>query len=143
MPTILQRLFPIPEVRIALSVYRDEVRRIGNEDEGGVLNSVAGIEMLNEEIVNSIYACKDTVKQKIANGKVPRVSVLLVISNIAYRNIASGKYHTYRGLLSMQGTCLRALWHYTMNELEKIGEISAEDKKLADQNLNEAIREVG
>lgn len=143
MPTILQRLFPIPEVRIVLSAYRDEVRRIGNEDEGGVFGSVAGVEMLNEEIVNSIYAGRDAIKQKIANGKAPRVLALLVISNIAYRNIASGKYHTYRGLLSMQGTCLRSLWHYTMNELEKDGEICAEDKKLADQNLNEAIKEVG
>lgn len=143
MPTILQRLFPIPEVRIVLSAYRDEVRRIGKEDDGSILNSVAGVEMLNEEIVNSIYAGKDAVKQKIANGKAPRVLVLLVISNIAYRNIASGKYHIYRGLLSMQGTCLRVLWHYAMNELGKVGEISAEDQKLADQNLNEAIREVG
>jgi hypothetical protein len=143
MPTILQRLFPIPEVRIVLSAYRDEVRRIGNEDKGGVFNSVAGVEMLNEEIVNSIYACKDVAKQKIANGKAPRVLVLLVISNIAYRDIASGKHHVYRGRLSMQGRCLTALWHYTMNELEKAGEISAEDKRLADQNLNEAIRGVG
>ena len=143
MPTILQRLFPIPEVRIVLSAYRDEVRRIGNEDEGGVLNAVAGVEMLNVEIVNSIYAGKDTVKQKIASGKAPRVLALLVISNIAYRNISSGEYSLYRGILSMRGTCLRALWHYTMGELEKVGEISAEDNMLANQKLNEAIREVG
>lgn len=143
MPTILQRLFPIPEVKIVLSAYRDEVRRIGNEDNGGLFNSVAGVEMLNEEIVNSIYAGKGAIKQKIANGKVPRILVLLVISNVAYLNIASGKYHTYRGRLSMQGTSLRDLWHYTMSELEKVGEISAEDKKVADQNLNEAVMEVG
>ena len=143
MPTILQRLFPIPEVKIALSAYRDEVRRIRNEDARGVLNSAAGIEMLNEEIVESIHAGKNAVKQKITDGKAPRVLVLLLISNIAYRDIASGKYHTYRGLLSMRGTCLRALWCYTMNELEKVGEISAEGKRLADQNLDEAIREVG
>lgn len=143
MPPILQRLFPIPEVRVALPAYRDEVERIRREVADSVLNAVAGVEMLNEEIVSSIYAGKEALKQKIANGESPRVLVLLVISNIAYREITNGKYHTYRGLLSMQGTYLRALWQYTTNELQKVGEISAEDRRLADQNLNEAIRTVG
>jgi hypothetical protein len=38
---------------------------------------------------------------------------------------------------------LMALWNYTMDELERAGEISKADKENAIHNIREAIKEVG
>ena len=107
MPSFLQRLFPGSAIKILHSAYRDELRKITAEDRS-LFGPAAGIELLNDQIVDSIYSAKTTVEKKIADGKSPRVLVLLLISNLAYQHVASGQYHTYRGLLSMRGTNLHS-----------------------------------
>src|SRR5215469_10102841 len=126
MPTVLHRLFKSPEVKKVLSAYRDEVRKIRNGDAVGLSSPAVGIEMLDDQIVGSIYSGETALKKRMAEGKSPRILALLLISNLANRHITSGHYHVYRGLLSMRGTNLRSLWDYTMNELEKAGEVSNE-----------------
>jgi hypothetical protein len=103
----------------------------------------AGIGLLNETITKRIHEGHNAIKQAIMGGKPPRILVLLLISNLSSNYITNGEYHTYRGTLSLKGMNLMALWNYTMDELERAGEISKADKENAIHNIREAIKEVG
>jgi hypothetical protein len=65
------------------------------------------------------------------------------MANVTCDYLASGKYHIYRGTLSMQGQALKEIAAYCYDELTKIGQMTAEDRIAALKATNEDIREVG
>jgi hypothetical protein len=54
-------------------------------------------------------------------GNQPRDVILFAIANTARSMLATGQHHIYRGVLSMEGTSLRAAFTIALSELVKSG----------------------
>jgi hypothetical protein len=63
--------------------------------------------------------------------------------NVARDYLASGSFHINRGRLSMQGGGLKAVNAYCLDELAKLGQMTAEDKIAALKATNEDIKAMG
>jgi hypothetical protein len=63
--------------------------------------------------------------------------------NVARDYLASGRFHAYRGVLSMSGEGLEALNRYCCEELEKMGQMTPEEKAEILKVTTADIRAVG
>jgi hypothetical protein len=73
----------------------------------------------------------------------PRVLCLKIIANMAYDDLASGRYHVYRGVLSMAGENKKALYRVAMEELVKAGLGTPETLRERTKELEREIKEMG
>jgi hypothetical protein len=78
-----------------------------------------------------------------AKGQQPRLSCLSAIVKITHDDLVSGRYHIYRGVLSLTGQSKQGIFATAMNELEKAGICSAEGRRSQMRELEEGIREAG
>jgi hypothetical protein len=142
MAKLLQRLFPSQEVKIILSAYKEERKKIG-KIEIQLQSPHIGLQIVDQHIVNAILSSPTAAKKFIHEGEKPRVLALRILNNITSDHVSCGQYHIYRGILSMQGNGLRSLWQYTMDELEKLGALTPETKREATADIAQRIKEVG
>jgi hypothetical protein len=73
----------------------------------------------------------------------PRVVCLEMIANLARDDLASGRNHVYRGVLSMAGENKKALYNVAMVELVKGGLGTPETLRERTKELDQEIREMG
>jgi len=80
----------------------------------------------------------------IRNDKLaPKTLVYLVITNVLDRELSSGRYHYYRGLLNNTGQSLLALWDHAVDELQFAGFHSEDEAKKDKEWIRQQIRGVG
>jgi hypothetical protein len=73
----------------------------------------------------------------------PRVLCLKIIANLAYDDLASGRNHVYRGVLSMAGENKKALYRVAMEELVKAGLGTPDTLRERTKELDREIKETG
>ena len=130
-------------VRLTLAAYASEAKKIRNLEDG-VFGANAGRAVLDDELAKTVRSSKGALEKGLdVDRKSARILVLLLIANLSQRYVSSGRFHTYRGTLSMQGLGLRALWNYATTELHESGEISRDEMAAARDRLATEIKEVG
>ncbi len=69
--------------------------------------------------------------------------VWLLISNVVSEMLISGKFHTYRGVLNVEGDNLRSLWRKSVNELHSSGYYSDDEYQKDMDWMREELVKVG
>ena len=141
-PLLIRKLMAPVEVSLVLSAHSEEARRI-KEDPNSVLAGGLATSIVTPKVVDDILGWGKSIKRDIHNGKPPRVIALFLMMNVARDFLASGTFHIFRGRLSMSGGALKWMNAYCLDELTKLGEMTAEEKTAALKATNEDIRAVG
>lgn len=132
-PNIIQRLIPPHEVKVTC------------RDIGAFLQADNGlcIDQIRKE---AIILAKDTDKVLYSiqiDGLKPDQLALILIFNVLTRNLESGCYHGYRGVLTGIGQDMLRLWHVTEKEMIKRGYSTKDQYEIDTEGLMESIRSVG
>lgn len=148
LPLFIRKLMAPVEVKLVLSAFAEEARKLKDDPSRGLAGGIAtGI--VTPKVVDDILGFAKQISRDIHNGRPPRVLVLFLMTNVARDYLASGGFAIwagiYRGMnsLSMQGRALYGLNAYCLDELTKLGEMTAEEKIAALKATNEDIGAVG
>ena len=91
-------------------------------------------------VLSSPEAVKDQI---VIEGKSPLEVALTLIVNLCGRDLASGHFHTYRGVLRMNGTSRKQLFHAAQDMLVDKGFIEQADADHGKSLLQEQIKSTG
>ena len=101
-------------------------------------------EQIEAQVTRMIRENPEAVQKKILiEGQSPQETVLHAISNIAFRECSSGMNHTYRGVLSMEGSSHRQVFAIATQKLLEIGAIDEEAASAARSDFAAAVKNAG
>jgi hypothetical protein len=144
LPLFVRKFMAPVEVKLVLSALAEEKQRINDSPEWRQNPWIgAGAETVTSKLVEYLLRWAKPVKEEIHEGVPPRIIVLYQMMNVARGDLASGRFHIYRGKLSMRGDGLRAINSYCLNELTKLGKFTEEERRAAEKATLANIREVG
>jgi len=75
--------------------------------------------------------------------KNPSAVALLTVLEVVGEDLSTGQHHTYRGMLSMGGDMLVAVYYECVRQLRDCGAISEEERVAATESLRESIKAAG
>jgi hypothetical protein len=136
VPPSVRKLSAPEEVKSVLSALDEEARIMWDGPR-------LGIETIKPSVVEVILNGRDEIQRNLRSGKTPRAIVLLVMMNVTRNYLTSGRFHIYRGILSMAGNGLMSIYMYCLDELTKLGVMTAEEMRAARKATDEDIREMG
>lgn len=141
--SIFQRLFTPKEVKAVLLALDFEERKLRDAIDQPLLGSYAGFKLIRSDIRGLISLNAATVVQKVREGVAPRTVAYLVIANRTAEMLRSGRYHIYRGALSMPGQSLFSIWNVATEELEAAGIHSPEEAVEGRRDFHQQMKEIG
>jgi hypothetical protein len=142
LPLVLRKLIAPVEVKLLLSAFSEETRRIRKNPQH-LLGAGLGADLVAPQVREDVFRGVDQAKREVHEGKPPRVIALYVTMNVARDYLASGRFHVYRGALSMSGEGLEALNRYCCDELEKLGQMTPDQKAEILEATTDDIRAAG
>lgn len=81
-----------------------------------------GLGQIKDLVVREVVEDPEKTKHSITeDGLSPRTLAFLIMLNVLGRELTSGKYHIYRGVLSAAGERLLNLWAYAVQQQHKSG----------------------
>lgn len=135
MQKLLWKLFPPYEVKLTV----EEVKAFFKQREGlGLSNSIIEPQVLAlaKDAGKVVYTIRiDRMK--------PDQLALILITNVLGQHLGSGQHHIYRGVLSMTGNDMLALWHQVQSELLKRGYCSEAEVEKDNRWVREQIKGAG
>jgi hypothetical protein len=96
--------------------------------------------MITKALVEQSAAFTAKVRQE---GISPRTALNRAIVGICGSEIASGRWHSYRGTLSMRGRALHSYWKWIIRNQEADGDRAPEDVVFALEEMQKQIKEAG
>jgi len=132
---ILTNLLRREPTEVKTCIY--EMNRIEQE------SNCMAFKEIKPALVSLIKDADKTVYSIKNNGLSPATLVNLLITNVISKTLPSGKYCTYRGVLSLQGNELLRLWDYCVNNLETYNYHSKEQANEDKRWIRHQIRECG
>ena len=142
LPLFIRKLMAPVEVKLVLSALSEEARQLKDHPKRALAEGIA-TDIVTPKVVADVLAWAKSISGDIRDGKPPRVIALYLMMNVARDELASGIFHIYRGRLSMQGDALKWMNAYCLEELTKLGQMTAEEKTEALIATNEDIGAVG
>lgn len=110
MRQLWARLFPPYEVRLTTAEVKNFLKDTSLCRD--IIESKVLLELNDVERV--LYSIRiDHVK--------PDNLALMLITNVVGRELGSGTHHIYRGVLSMNGQCMKGIWNSAQKELLQRG----------------------
>ena len=120
----------IKEMGVVLSEFRTK-------------SSFSDLDEVERRVAAHLYEVDRTV-HSVREGRVsPRNLVLVLVTNVAGEFLRTGRFHLYRGHLSLAGESLRGVFLSAVEELEQNGYHSIEDSAKDRKWLANAISEAG
>ena len=119
LPLFVRKLTAPVEVKLVLSALSEEV---------GV---APGANIVAPKATENVLGWSEQIRKEVQNGRSPRVLALYQMMNVVRDCLASGKFHIWRGKLSMQGQALKGMNAYCLDELVKLGQMTEETKTAA------------
>jgi hypothetical protein len=103
-----------------------------------------GFDVIRDDIKATIFGDPGKTMRSIEeDGLSPQQLIYLLITNTLDNHICSGKYHTYRGILSYKGQALLNLWDWAVDKMFYEG-LHTEQQAEDDKNwVREQIKNVG
>ncbi|MBR9874747.1 MAG: hypothetical protein GYB23_10805 [Vibrionaceae bacterium] len=130
---LIWKIFPPYEVKVTLESVDALLNRFSNSCTPIISNEVKYLVKDAEKTVHSI---------RIEHIDPERLAFTL-ITNVIARNILSGSYHTYRGVLNSVGNDMKKLWLNLQDYMVSQGDIKFEEKEKDNDWLNEQIKMIG
>ena len=81
--------------------------------------------------------------QTLEHRRNPSAVALLAMLDVVGSAIATGNHHTYRGMLSISGEMLSALFCDTLRQLRECGALTDEESQHASSTLQASIKAAG
>ncbi|MDB5789098.1 hypothetical protein [Caballeronia mineralivorans] len=141
--SVFQRLFKPREVKAVLLALDFEERKLCDAIDQPLLGSYAGFRLIRSDIRGIVSSHPADVVLKVREGMAPRTVAYLLIANRTAQMLRSGRYHIYRGTLSMPGQSLFSLWSVATGELEAAGMHSPEEGVEGERDFRQQIKDVG
>jgi hypothetical protein len=99
---------------------------------------------IEKRVADIIIRNPDAVQKKmLIDGQSAQAVVLLTISNMAFKECATGRNHVYRGVLSMEGNSFRQVFSIAQSKLLEIGVIDEDDVDEGRSSLAAGVKEAG
>ncbi len=143
LPLFLRKLTASVEVNRVLAALDEEKRRIDSMEVSGPLGPSLGFDVVKPRVVENIFKWSDNIKKDVASGKPPNAVALWLIMSVARDDLYLGTHHLFPGRLSMPGIAVHALNDYCCQELEKLGQITPDEKATIIQATREEVRAAG
>ena len=140
LPLFVRKFLAPMEVKRVLSALSEESHHLSG---GPALGPSLGINVITPRVVEDVLRWRNDIRKDVHNGKTPRGIALWLMMNVARDYLASGTFHVHRGRLSMQGSALKSINMYCLDELTKLGLMTAEERNAALKATDGDIREVG
>ena len=96
--------------------------------------------------LSALRMAKDADRAKYSirvNQMKPKQLALLLITNVAWNELASGKHHIYRGVLSVIGNDYLRIFKVALSSSLELGYIDSDEQRDDLKKLEMAIKEVG
>lgn len=134
---IFYRLFPPAEVKVCLRAL-EEVKSLFSNSlySDSVFERVRALLLDRKSkphLLKAIYEAKNSPREVVLYAIVQQCKLLL----------SSGNYHIYRGVLSGEGSGIRAVFGIALDELVKSGFANEEQASEQHAELHELIKDVG
>ena len=83
--------------------------------------SNVAFEIVKKGISERVCVSENTVASIKEDGLLPSTLIYILMTNVISAHLGSGRYHTYRGILSFNGKELLKLWDYAVDGLYQAG----------------------
>ena len=96
--------------------------------------------------LSALHMAKDADRAKYSirvNQMKPKQLALLLITNVAWNELASGNYHIYRGVLNVIGNEYLRVFKVALSSSLELGYIDSDEYRDDLKKLEMAIKEVG
>jgi hypothetical protein len=143
LPLFLRKLTAPVEVRQVLVALDEQKRRIDSMGVSGPLGPSLGFDVVKSRVVETIFKCSENIKKDVASGKPPSAVALWLMMSVARDDLYIGTHHLFPGRLSMHGIGVHALNDYCCGELEKLGQITPDEKAAMIQATRAEVRAAG
>jgi hypothetical protein len=137
--SLFSRLFPGETTRKAIAgveIVLDELRRKISED--------FATNLLEKRIKDNIFRAKSQVEDALVNNNEPPLTFAWkVVFLTSQREVTSGQYHSYRGVLTFDGMAFERIWLISGAKLVELNFLKAEAFERLKGEMKEAIENVG
>ena len=130
---VVKKIFAPSEVKVCFSILNDLDSQFSN----------SMFLVIKKEVEAQLMDFDKTRYSIIQDGMVPKHLVLMLISNSLGGHISSGSYHTYRGVLGLQGHELLKMWNQTISIMMSEGYYSQEEGNEDQEWIKNQIKAVG
>jgi hypothetical protein len=137
---LVWRILPPPEVTDTRRHVRTFLADATHLDSGAGVFFPPEVERLALRLVSDIDR---TVYSIRVDKKQPDELALILITNVLAGLLPSGRYHTYRGVLSGAGTAMLAGWERSLTQLRERGYYTDEQVQQDREWIRKQIKEVG
>jgi hypothetical protein len=138
---LIQKIFKPDEVQLLLKTLDVEIAKIENLSN---LELSMALDLIKGELRQTIISNSATIEKKISQNDISSLALAYTsIKNLAGAYLQSGRYHVYRGVLSMQGQALKSLFAYSSNKLIDLRTLTGEQVAEQLRMLDDDIRGVG
>lgn len=112
------------------------------DEECGTMDCL-GIDSVKCTVKSWLENLREQINGDDNSKKDPKATALLTIMNLTYKELASGKYHVYRGALGLEGLGMQEIWEDTAKRLLMMKVVSQNDIDDARKSLSNDIACVG
>ena len=132
---LFNKIFKPDEIQSVLDKLKEAEKKFNSPSFPIIVNMVKG----------SISEAPDKIVSMVRESKSVHQTVYIMIANVAGDEVESGKHHMYRGVLNPlgDGNELLRIYNLALDELVKIGYVSAENARANKKAILENIKEVG
>jgi len=105
-----------------------------------------GLFHIKEQVLHEISGRRNAEKTKLSiikDGMKVRDLAFLIILNVLSRELTSGRFHIYRGVLSNIGHELLRLWDYSVQQQRLSGYYTDEDVENDEKWIRAEIKQAG
>lgn len=139
--SLIQKLFKSEEVQLLLKTLDVEIAKIDNLSN---FELSMAYDLIKDELRQTIISNSAIIKRKIGQENVSSLVLAYAsIKNLAGAYLQSGRYHVYRGALSMEGQALKSLFIYSSTKLIDLGNFTVEQAAEHLRMLEDDIGGVG
>ena len=141
---LLKKVFAPKEAKAAFRVL-EEASFSFTSDAAADLFAREAFRSVRRQVEDVILARPAEFVRAVRQGKSPRECVYFAITHIAGRQLGSGRYHVYRGVLNTlgPGPSLVRLFDTAVDELARIGAVDAEVARTQKAAIRKEIKSVG
>jgi len=104
---------------------------------------VPGIEFVRAKVQALLADREKTTVSVVEEGIAPKVLVYLLITNVAWAELQTGKHHVYRGVLSFTGQQLLSSFIAASKKMVDCGRQSQQENESELATLRRLIEEAG
>ncbi len=132
---LFNKIFKPDEIQSVLDKLKEAEKKFNSPSFPIIVNMVKG----------AISEAPDKIVSMVRESKSVHQTVYIMIANVAGDEVESGKHHMYRGVLNPlgDGNELLRIYNLALDELVKIGYVSAENARANKKAILENIKEVG